>query len=183
MRFSGSTRPGSSGPGFGTGSKCPGRRIRLQQRARPVELGYSAGGKLAGLDNDSGRVPMGRYSVDEIELSGPHVDHTDEYDLHLLTRLADRYDAVAKPGNGRLAFAWRDAAMSATLGAVSAVKVAREQAGDYLVTLADRPDCRSVRACWYDTAVGQRVVREQEVCQISTPICHLRRFNPSVTGE
>ena len=109
-----------------------GGTVELPRRgaSMTVDLGYFAGGKLAGLDNGSGRVPMGRYTLDEVELSGPQVDQTVESDLHLLTRLADRYDAVAKPGNGRLFFARRGAAMSATLGAVTAVKVAREQAGD-----------------------------------------------------
>ena len=61
----------------------------------------------------------------------PHVDQTDESDLHLLTRLGERYDAAARPANGRLVFARRGAAMSATSGAVTAVRIAREQAADY----------------------------------------------------
>ena len=193
-----------------------GGTIELPRRGveLTVELGYSAGGRLAGLKKDSGRVLMGRYSVDEVELSGPpdtltirakaadmraalkqrrtrswhrvllgdlietiaaqygldprvaeelakivlpHVDQTDESDLHLLTRLGEQYGAVAKPGNGRLAFVGRGAAMSAIRGAVTAVRIAREQAGDYRVTLADRPDYRSVRAYWYDIAAGRRV--------------------------
>ena len=188
--------------------ELPRRGAELQ-----VELGYSAGGKLAGLEKDSGRVPMGRYTVDEVELSGPpdtltirakaadmraalkqrrtrswrrvllgdlirtiarqygldarvadelakivlpHIDQTDESDLHLLTRLGERYDAAAKPANGRLVFARRGAGLSATSGPLTAVRIAREQASDYRVTLADRPDYRSVRAYWYDTAAGRR---------------------------
>ena len=189
--------------------KPPRRGAVLQ-----VELGYSAGGELAGLEKDSVRVPMGRYTVDEVELSGPpdtlairakaadmrstmkqrrsrswrrvllgdlietiaahygldprvsealakivlpHVDQTDESDLHLLTRLAEQYGAVAKPGNGRLVFAPRGAAMSAASGPVTAVRIVRGQAADYRVTIADRPGYRSVRAYWYDTAAGRRM--------------------------
>ena len=197
----------------------PGRTggtVELPRRGAvlTVELGYSAGGRLAGLEKDSGRVLMGRYTVDEVELSGPpatltirakaadmraalkqrrtrswhqvllgdlietiarqygldarvakelakivlpHVDQTDESDLHLLTRLAEQYDAAARPGNGRLVFARRGAAMSATAGPLAAVRIAREQTSDYRVTLADRPGYRSVRAYWYDTAAGRRV--------------------------
>ena len=193
-----------------------GGSVKLPRRGAVlrVELGYSAGGKLAGLEKDSGRVLMGRYTVDEVELSGPpdtltirakaadmraalkqrrtrswhrvllgdliatiaaqygldprlseelakivlpHVDQTDESDLHLLTRLAEQYGTVAKPVNGRLVFARRGVAMSVTSGPVTAVRIAREQASDYRVTLADRPDYRSVRAYWYDTAAGRRV--------------------------
>ncbi len=128
-----------------------------------VELGYE------GL----GRVRMGRYAVDEVELSGPpatltvrgtaadmrsgakqrktrswegvtigglvrtiageydltprvtrglagvrlpHLDQTDESDLHLLTRLGERYDAAARAGGGRLVFARRGQGLSATRG-------------------------------------------------------------------
>ena len=189
--------------------KPPRRGAVLQ-----VELGYSAGGELAGLEKDSVRVPMGRYTVDEVELSGPpdtlairakaadmratmkqrrsrswrrvllgdlietiaahygldprvsealakivlpHVDQTDESDLHLLTRLAEQYGAVAKPGNGRLVFAPRGAAMSAASGPLTVVRIVRGQAADYRVIIADRPGYRSVRAYWYDTAAGRRM--------------------------
>ncbi len=176
----------------------PRRGAELQ-----VELGYE----------ESGRVSMGRYTVDEVELSGPpatitirakaadmratlkqrktrswhqisigdlvatvaaehgleprvaedlarielpHIDQTDESDLHLLTRLGEQYDAAAKPGNGRLVFARRGTARSATGGQVTPVRIAREQTTDYRVTLADRNRYRSVNAYWYDMETGQR---------------------------
>ncbi|MDE0434110.1 MAG: contractile injection system protein, VgrG/Pvc8 family [Bryobacterales bacterium] len=65
--------------------------------------------------------------------------------------------SAARPANGRLVFARRGAAMSATSGALTAVRIAREQAADYHVTLADRPEYSSVRAYWYDTAAGRRM--------------------------
>ena len=60
------------------------------------------------------------------ELAGivlPHVDQTDESDLNLLTRLGQTYDAVARPVAGRLVFVRRGAGMSATQGAITAVRV------------------------------------------------------------
>ena len=179
-----------------------------------VELGYSVGGRLAGLREDSGRVLMGLFTVDEVSLSGPpatltirakaadmreslkqrktrswhmvtigavvraiagehglearvsgalsgidlpHVDQTDESDLNLLTRLGEQYDAAAKVGNGRLVFARRGQGRSATSGQVAAVAIAREQVSDYRATLADRGRYRSVRAYWFDVAMGSRV--------------------------
>ncbi len=44
----------------------------------------------------------------------PHLDQTDESDLHLLTRLARQYDAVAKPAGGYLLFVERGQAKSAS---------------------------------------------------------------------
>ena len=189
--------------------ELPRRGAELQ-----IELGYSAGGRLAGLEEDSGRVLLGRYIVDEVELSGapdtltiranaidmrdalkqrrtmawhdvslgdlvrtigrryglesrvtsdlasialPHVDQTNESDLHLLTRLGEQYDAVAKQANGQLVFARRGTAKSATGRGLTAVRIVREQAASYRVTRADRPAYKSVRAYWYDASRGQRV--------------------------
>ena len=168
-----------------------------------VELGYEA----------TGRVSMGRYAVDEVEMSGPprtlivrataadmrsgakqrktrswdqvtigdlvatiardhglearvasglagitlpHVDQTDESDLHLLTRLGEKYDAAARPAGGRLVFTRRGAGMSATRGAVTAVKINREAAGDWRVVFDDRRRYGAVKAYWYDKAMAQR---------------------------
>ena len=194
-----------------------GGTVELPRRGAEltVELGYDQAPESERRNGlKPGRVPMGRYTVDEVELSGPpatlairakaadmraalkqrrtrswqsvllgdliktigreygldarvadelakivlpHVDQTDESDLHLLTRLGERYDAAARPANGRLVFARRGAALSAASGPLAAVRIAREQAGDYRVTLADRPEYRSVRAYWYDTAAGRRM--------------------------
>lgn len=195
-----------------------GGTVELPRRGAEltVELGYDKVPESEIREGilEPGRVPMGRYTVDEVELSGPpatlairaraadmraamkqrrtrswqrvllgdliktigreygldarvaeelakiilpHVDQTDESDLHLLTRLGERYDAAARPANGRLVFARRGAARSATSGALTAVRIARGQAADYRVTLADRPEYRSVRAYWYDTAAARRV--------------------------
>ena len=182
-----------------------GGTVELPRRGAEmqVELGYEA----------SGRVSMGRYAVDAVELSGPratlivrataadmrtgakqrktrswdqvtigdlvatiardhdlepraasglagitlpHVDQTDESDLHLLTRLGEKYDAAARPGNGRLVFARRGAGMSATQGAVTAVWIAPGQVGDWRVTFDDRRRYGSVKAYWYDKAAGRR---------------------------
>ena len=179
-------------------TELPRRGVALD-----VELGYEA----------SGRVAMGRYVVDAVELSGPpetltvrataadmrtgakqrktrswdevmigdlvakiarehdleprvaqelarivlpHVDQTDESDLHLLTRLGEKYDAAARPAGGRLLFTRRGTGRSATQGAVTAVRVAREQAGDYRVTFDDRRRYGSVKAYWYDRSAGRR---------------------------
>ena len=182
----------------GGATELPRRGVALD-----VELGYEA----------SGRVAMGRYVVDEVELSGPpatltvrakaidmrtgakqrktrswdrvtigdlvatiardydleprvsselagivlpHVDQVDESDMHLLTRLGEKYDAAPRSAGGHLAFARRGFGRSATQGAVTAVRVTREQAGDYRVTIADRSRYSSVRAYWYDRSAGRR---------------------------
>ena len=188
--------------------QMPRRGVELQ-----VELGYSVGGKLAGLERDSSRVLMGRYVVDEVEFSDPpatliirgsaadlrgdlkdqrtrswssisindlvtsiavehgleprvtkelagivlpHFDQIDESDMNLLTRLGERYGAVAKPVGGYLAFVKRGAGMSVSAGPVTGANISRYQVSDWRVTLADRPRYRSAKAHWYDKAAARR---------------------------
>lgn len=60
---------------------------------------------------------MGLQAAISAELSGifiEHVDQTDESNLHFLTRLAQRYDATAKPAGGKLVFVKKGAGASAS---------------------------------------------------------------------
>ncbi len=86
----------------------------------------------------------------------PHVDQTDESDLHLLTRLGEQYDAVARPADGRLVFVRRGAGMSPTQGAVTPVSIKSRQCGDWRVVFDDRQRYGSVKAYWYDRSAGRR---------------------------
>lgn len=86
----------------------------------------------------------------------PHLDQTEESDLHFLTRLARDYDAIAKPAGGALLFVPRGQARSASGQAMPVLTVARGQVSEYRVTWADRAAYSSVQAAWHDTATGER---------------------------
>lgn len=91
------------------------------------------------------------------ELAGlvtPHLDQTEESDLNLLSRLAERYDAVAKPAARRLLFTPRGAGRSATDKPLERIEVSRAQTAAYRVTLADRDRYGSARAVWRNAAGG-----------------------------
>jgi len=85
-----------------------------------------------------------------------HLDQTEESDLHLLTRLAARYGAVAKPAGGRLLFVPAGEAKSATGKSLPSVALSRGDFSRWDVTLADRGRYGSVTAHWHDvTGTGQ----------------------------
>ncbi len=86
----------------------------------------------------------------------PHLDQTEESDLHLLTRLAGDYDAVAKPTGGHLLFVPRWQSASATGKPMPSVAVRPVDTSSWSVTIADRPKYGSVRAHWHDAASGER---------------------------
>ena len=85
-----------------------------------------------------------------------HIDQTEESDLHLLTRLAKQYDAVAKPAGGFLLFVPKGEAKSATGKTIPAVTISRNQTSDHRITIADRGKYPTVLAHWHNTATGTR---------------------------
>ena len=106
----------------------------------------------------------------------PHLDQTGESDLHLLTRLARDYDAVAKQAGSRLLFVPRGEGESATGKRIPSARVSPEDAGDWRVTLADRGRYRSVRAHWRETGSAARVT---ETVGSGDPAYTLRCLYPS----
>ncbi len=94
------------------------------------------------------------------ELALGHVDQTEESDLHLLTRLAGQYGAVAKPAGGRLLVVPAGAGKSATGKTMPAVELARGDLARWDVTLADRGRYGAVTTCWHD---GSGTGQPQEV--------------------
>lgn len=86
----------------------------------------------------------------------PHLDQTEESDLHLLTRLARQYDAVAKPAEGVLMFVPKGEARSATGKAIPAVTISRNQTSEHRITMADRGRYKAVLAHWHNIATGRR---------------------------
>ncbi|MDZ4377996.1 MAG: contractile injection system protein, VgrG/Pvc8 family [Xanthomonadaceae bacterium] len=77
-----------------------------------------------------------------------HLDQTDESDLHLLTRLADQFGAVAKPGGGRLLFVEQGKGLDATGAAMPAVAIARDQVLSWRASEQERQFYQRVQARW-----------------------------------
>jgi len=101
----------------------------------------------------------------------PHLDQTEESDMALLTRLAAKHDAVAKPVAGFLVLARQGAAKSVTGQALPTITLrpdqisewryqysARRIAGKGGSGLADNSDANhgGVKAYWWDYQKGER---------------------------
>ncbi len=85
-----------------------------------------------------------------------HIDQTDESDMHFLTRLAERYDAVATIKAGNLLFVAAGQATTASGLEISPIQL-RRQAGDmHRFTVTDRDAFTGVKAYWNDTAHAKR---------------------------
>jgi len=206
--------------------------IRLDNRNSRISLPAKGAALTVALGyRDTGLLPTGSYTVDELQLQGPpqtltirahaanmiatlkeprerswddislgnlvttisaeheltarvapelagrmleHIDQT-ESDLHLLTRLAREYGAVAKPAHGFLIFAPRSEAKSVSGSLLAPVTLNINDITSYRVTLADRDRYGSVVARWQDTATGNQV---QVTAGIGKPVYNVRRAYP-----
>jgi len=113
---------------------------------------------LAGLvetvAGEHGLTPRVAGDLSGIDLG--HVDQTEESDLHLLTRLARQYDAVAKPAGGMLLMVGRGKAKTASGRQLAPVTLtAADFAGQWSATLADRGRYASVVATWHSNGAAQ----------------------------
>lgn len=97
------------------------------------------------------------------ELAGimiDHLDQTDESDMHLLTRLAERFDATCTPKSGQLLFLPKAAGKTAGGTAIPGITLRRDVGDQHTYTASDRESWTGVIAYWsnLETAERQQVV-------------------------
>lgn len=80
-----------------------------------------------------------------------HIDQTSESDANLLTRLAERYDAVATVKQGRLIFCKAGDAETVTGKPFPACLITRAAGDNHRFNVADRNAYTAVKAYWHDT--------------------------------
>lgn len=85
-----------------------------------------------------------------------HLDQAGESDVHLLSRLAKRYDAVATVKNGALLFLPVGGGTTAGGEPLPPATVARRDGDQHRYTLADRDTYSGVRAYWHHKAGANR---------------------------
>jgi len=86
----------------------------------------------------------------------PHMDQSDESDMHFLVRIARKYDAVVKPAGGKLVVAKRGESKSVSGQSLPAVALAPVDVSNYRVTLSKRENSGSVVAAWHETKKAKR---------------------------
>lgn len=79
-----------------------------------------------------------------------HIDQTNESDLHFLTRLAKKHDAVATVKKGRLVFLPINGTRSSTGQELEAITLTRAAGDQHRYHTADRNSYTGVRAYWHD---------------------------------
>lgn len=85
-----------------------------------------------------------------------YVAQTEESDLHFLTRLARRHDAMIAPKNGRLVGVRRGDGRSGSGEALSAIVLRKSDVTTARSTVGDRPKHGAIEADWYDRDGAER---------------------------
>ena len=98
--------------------------------------------------------------------------------MSFLTRLGERYDAVAKPAGSYLLFVPSGQAQAASGQPTGSASIRRSQVSAYSATLADRDAYGAVAAHWQDVQAGQRV---EVLAGSGEPVFTLR--DPYPSGE
>ena len=136
-------------------AKAADMRGSLKQHKTRSWDRITIGGLVAAIAADHGLKPGVGNTLAGAAIE--HLDQTEESDLHLLTRLSEQYDAVAKPSEGRLLFVLRGEARSASGAPRAIVAIERGQTSNHRVTLADRGSYGAAVAHWDDVKAGRRV--------------------------
>jgi uncharacterized protein len=128
---------------------------------------------VSSIAGEHGLIP--RVGEEFAELPLPHIDQTEESDLHLLTRLAKQYDAVAKPAGSFFLFIKRGQAKSASGKSIPEINLSLMDVSSWQTTLTERGKYGAVTAEWHDKAAA---LRETVKAGDSDPVFKMRRSYP-----
>lgn len=87
-----------------------------------------------------------------------HIDQTEESDLNFLTRLGERYDAIAAVKAGRMLFTTAGEALTASGKAMPTITLTRRSGDQHRYSITDREAYEGVKAYWNDTSGAERKV-------------------------
>lgn len=106
----------------------------------------------------------------------PHIDQSDESDLHFLGRVAKKYDAIVKPAAGRLILAKTGEAKTVSGQALPKITLTPPDVSRWRVVKSRRETAGMVVAYWHAT----RQARRHEV-QVGSgePVTRLKMYYPT----
>lgn len=151
-----------------------GKSSLQTQKTRSWEAGKTLAEVVKIISAEHGLEPAVAESVGKIVL--PHQSQTDESDIHFLTRIARRYDAVVKPAGGKLVLAKTGSAKTVTGGSLPSVTLKPSDVTAWRVSITKRDTSGTVVACWHETGAAKR--HEVKVGS-GEPVTRLKMYYPS----
>mgnify|MGYP000073639163 CR=1 FL=1 len=152
----------------------PGGQVLVQtHKTRSFAPPLTLGDLTAIIAQDHGLQPAVAASLANIQL--PHIDQVAESDMNLITRIARTYDAIAKPGGGKLIVAKRGESKTVSGQALPSVTVTPDLVTSWRVNISKRRPAGRVIAVWRDVDAAQDV---EEAMGDGDPIVRLRHSHP-----
>lgn len=137
-----------------------GKNAMQTQKNRSWEKGYSLQKMLETIAGEHGLEPKISPSMAGIQL--PHMDQKEESDLNFLLRICRKYDAVLKPGGGKLIITKRGEGVSASGEQLPTITIRRQDVVSFRVSQKKRDSAGTVisyykpskKAARYEVKVG-----------------------------
>ena len=146
----------------------------LKAKRTRVFANTTFGALVSTMAQDAGLQPSVDPSLASIQIV--HEPQTEESDMHMLTRLARRFDAVAKPGNGKLVVVPRGGGTNGEGDALDAMTVTPNDLTKWHFGGGNRPKHGTVTADYYDKDKGERVPKTAG--KAGDPEYHLGHLHP-----
>lgn len=155
--------------------KSKGGKENLQtQKSRSWPKSTKLGDLVKKIAQEHGMEAAVAASLASIVL--PHIDQTDESDIHFLVRVAKKYDAVVKPAGGKIVLAKRGETKTASGQQMQAVTLTPGDVSEFSVRRAKREQSGTVVA--YVHAVKNAKRTEVKV-GTGEPVTRLRMYHPT----
>ncbi len=155
--------------------KSKGGKTDLQtQKNRSWPKDTKLADMVSKIAKEHGMEPAVAKSLQSITL--PHIDQLDESDIHLLTRIAKKYDAIVKPAAGKLVLAKRGESKSVSGEPLPAVAVIPAICTRWRMVQSKRETAGMVVAYWQAVKSAKR--KEVKV-GTGEPVRRLKTYYPT----
>ena len=133
--------------------------LTLRARATDLRAGISTRREKSWHRTSMGRIIQAIAAANQLTPAIPdwlarqtveHIDQTNESDINLLTRLAERFDAIATVKQGRLIFCKMGDAETVTGKPFPTLTIRRNSGDNHRFNVADRNAYSAVKAYWQD---------------------------------
>ncbi|HDR9259639.1 TPA: phage tail protein [Burkholderia vietnamiensis] len=143
-------------------------------KTRSWKAGVTIGAMVAKMAQEHGMAAIVSPSLASVAL--PHFDQSEESDMNLLLRIAKKYDAIAKPAGGKLIFAKRGDATTASGAALPKIAVDATDCTAYEWNTSTRESAGTVVAYWH----AKRAARRHEIhVGEGEPVKRLKQYFPT----
>lgn len=155
--------------------ETPKGKVDFQShKTRSWKAGTTIGAMVEKMAKEHGMTAAVSPSLASVAL--PHFDQSEESDMNLLLRLAKRYDAIAKPAGGKIIFAKRGDATSASGANLPTIAISADMCSAFQMEKSTRESAGTVVAYWHATRTAKR---HEVTAGTGEPVKRIKRYFPT----